>query len=183
MDWPSGTDTLLGIPIVPWFVTVTLLVAFGMLGNKLAVIVAAPAPVAVTGIVVVLEFAANVTVEGTVATAVLLEMTLIVTPPVGARAVRVAVIFDVIGPVMLKVEESVTVAVTVLAAEVVAVNPGADAVIVADPMLTPVNLGATEAWVAPAGMTKVAGTLIAGLLLVRVTVTPAVGAATGILIA
>jgi len=183
MDWPSGTDTLLGIPIVPWFVTVTLLVVFGMLGNKLAVIVALPAPVAVTGIVAVVEPAANVAVAGTVDTAVLLEVTLIVTPPVGATAERVAVIFDVFGPVMLRVEESVTVAVTVLTAEVVAVNPGAEAVIVADPMFAAVNLGATEACVVPAGMVKVAGTLMAGLLLVRVTVTPLVGAAIGILIA
>jgi hypothetical protein len=155
-----------------------------MLGDKLAVIVALPTPVAVTGIVAVLEPAANVTVAGTVATAMLLEMTLIVTPPVGATAERVAVIFEVFGPVMFKVDAgSVTVATTVLTGEVVAVNPGADAVMVADPMLKPVNLGDTEAWVEPAGMVKVAGTVIAGLLLVRLTVTPPVGAAIGILTA
>jgi hypothetical protein len=79
---PRPTITVAGRLIVPGF-TVTLPVALGMFG-ALAVITAEPPATPVTGTFTVVAFAAKVTVEGTVATPVLLELRLMVKPPAGA---------------------------------------------------------------------------------------------------
>ena len=64
-------------------------VASAMFGKRLAWITADPLlPTMVVGRLVWLELAWNVTVAGTVATPVLLELTLTVSPPAGAGPFR-----------------------------------------------------------------------------------------------
>lgn len=92
-DCESATESPAGVPIEPGGVTVTVRVALGIFGKEPAVIVVLPAATPVTANVVEVAPAANVTVAGTVATPVLLEARLTVTPPVGAAADRVRVAF------------------------------------------------------------------------------------------
>jgi hypothetical protein len=93
---PNPTVALVGNTIVPGAWTVTLEVAAGMFGRLLALIVADPAATPVTGTVTLLVPPVNWTVAGTVAAAVLLELTLTVTPAAGAFADRVSVRFCVV---------------------------------------------------------------------------------------
>jgi hypothetical protein len=90
---PRPTLTLAGRPIAPAVATVTFAVASGMKGVALAWITVVPSVSEVTGTFAVVEPAAKFTVAGTVATAVLLELRLTVTPPGGAAAESVRVRF------------------------------------------------------------------------------------------
>ena len=82
-----------GKPIDPALTTVTLAVVSAMFGEELACTVAVPGATPVTATVALVALAAIVTVAGTVATPVLLELRLKVTPPVGAGADRFSVRF------------------------------------------------------------------------------------------
>ena len=101
-DWPGGTVTLAG-KMIPDSVeeTVTLAVAFPKFG-VLPVIVAEPAPTPVTGTLTLVPPVPNVTVAGTVATPVFVELRLAVTPPAGAGPDRLSVIFCVNPAVVAK---------------------------------------------------------------------------------
>ena len=94
VDCPMPTFVVAGMPMVPAFTTVMLAVAFATFGViVLAVMVAEPAATPVTGTVTLFALAAIVTVAGTVAAAVLLELRLIVTPPAGALTDKLRVRF------------------------------------------------------------------------------------------
>jgi len=124
---------------VPKVNTVTFAVTAGMLGNRLAVITAVPTVMLVTGTTTVLAPCVNVAVAGTVATAVLLELRLIVTPPEGAFTDKVSVRFAEPRPLMVKlVGDGVTVAVTD-AVWLPVVYTGEEAVMVTEPIFTPVT--------------------------------------------
>src|SRR5271165_2460818 len=103
VTWPMPTLTLEGTPMPPALWTVTLAVVFAMLGREQALMVAEPAATPVTGTVVLVALAAKVTVAGTVATLVLLELTLTVRPPAGAGAERFNVRFCVAVPMMVAI--------------------------------------------------------------------------------
>ena len=90
-DTPGPTDTFAGNVIPP--ITVTFAVASAILGEALTWITAEPNATAVTGRVAVVAPGANCTVAGTVATPVLLELTLTVRPPAGAPTGRTKVKF------------------------------------------------------------------------------------------
>ena len=100
---PKPTLTGEGTPIGPPVTTVTFAVASGIKIVALAWITVVPRVNAVTGTFAVVAPAAKVTVAGVVATVVLLELTLTVTPPVGAAELRVNVRFWVLGPVIVTV--------------------------------------------------------------------------------
>ena len=87
-------------PDVVTEVTVTLAVVSAIVGKALAWIVVVPAPTPVTGTMALVAFAAKFTVSGTVATAGLLELKLMIRPPVGAGADSVNVRFCVAVPVI-----------------------------------------------------------------------------------
>jgi hypothetical protein len=96
----------------PW-VTVTPAVVSARPGSALAWIVADPVATPVTGTVTLLAPDAKVTVGGTVATAMLLELRLIMTPPDGAGTDRFSVKFCVAVPMIVPVGgEKASVAVT-----------------------------------------------------------------------
>jgi hypothetical protein len=101
-----------------------------------------PGPTAVTGTMVVFAPATKLTVAGTVATAVLLELRLIVTPPKGASAESVSVRFCVPLPKVTLDGLKTTVAVT-CTDELAGVKPLAVAKMFAVPKLTPVTVGCT----------------------------------------
>src|SRR5271154_5482276 len=111
---------------------------------------AGPPPTPVTGTLMVLAFAWMVTVCGTNATAGLLELTLI-TKLVGAGAESVRNNCWRAVPIIVKLDgEKVSVSVdetTWLTVE----NPGAEAVIVAEPNAMPFSLGGDVGAIAPAG--------------------------------
>ena len=83
------------------WVTVTVAVVSARLGRALAWIVADPAATPVTGTGTLLAPDAKVTVAGTVATLVLLELKLITVPPDGAGTDRFKVKFCVAVPVIV----------------------------------------------------------------------------------
>lgn len=113
---PKGAVTPEASPIGPAVTTVTLAVESGMNVVALAWITAEPKPVAVTGTLTVVVPLANVTVPGTVATDVLLELSLTVVPAAGAAAESVSVRFCAFRPVIVAVEgEKATLAFTVTA--------------------------------------------------------------------
>jgi hypothetical protein len=116
---PNCTAVLAGSPIEPPLCTVTLVVVLGRFGAVvLAVIVTGPpSATPVTGTFTVLVPAAITTLAGTVATAVLPEVRLIVIPPVGALADRFSATFCVTNPLIVTVgEPNVIVAATVTGA-------------------------------------------------------------------
>jgi hypothetical protein len=92
-DWVGPTVTLDGKEMVPGATMVMLAVVSGMFGEELAWIVAEPGTTPVTGAVMLEMPAGKATVDGTVATAVLLELKLIVTPAGGAGTDRFSVRF------------------------------------------------------------------------------------------
>jgi hypothetical protein len=114
----------------------------------------------------------NVAVGGTVATAVLLELTFTVNPPAGAFAERVSVTFWGPSPVNGIVAcGQLTVAPTVTAWLAV-VYPGADTLMLAEPTLTPVTTGCEAGVVWPAAIVTVDVTVtLLVSVLVSVTVT------------
>ena len=171
-DWPGDNDRFDGSPIAPRTATVTVAVVSGRFGKELAWIVAVPAAMLVTGTLTLVEPPGMVTVAGTVATLVLLELRLTVTPLLGAGDDRVSVRFCVAIPLIVRVG-GVKLSDAVTSTEPLSLaNPGADAVIVADPKLTPVTCGCTAGVVWPAGMITVAGeTVTFGELDTKVTVT------------
>ena len=77
--------------MVPGFASVRLVEMFAIFGGRPAVIVVWPAATPVATKVTVLALAGIVTVAGTVATPVLLELRLRVMPPVGAVVDKVSV--------------------------------------------------------------------------------------------
>jgi hypothetical protein len=178
-DFPNGSVMgLAGTMIVPG-VTVTLADASAMYGRALAWIAAEPCATPVTGTVAVVAPAAKVTVAGTVAAAVLLELRLTVTPPVGAAADKVSVKFCVAVPIMLRLDgEKPTVAVTWTAA-LAPSKPGAEALIFAVPRLMPLICGCTAGAIWPAAMATLDGVTVTfeESLEDSVTVTPPAGAA------
>jgi hypothetical protein len=161
-------------------VPVTLNVVFGIFGAVvLAVTVADPVPTPVTGTLAVVAPAANVTDDGTVATLALLDARLMVSPPVGAGPESVSVAFCVVAAVT----ESVAgvkdmVALTVTVCGLADVYPDAEALICADPTLSPVTVGCVVGCVAPWGTNAVALTdTTLGLVLLSEIVVPPAGAA------
>jgi hypothetical protein len=95
------------------WVTVTLAVVSARPGSALAWIVADPPPTPVIGTVTLFVPDAKVTVAGTVATLVLLELKLITTPPDGAGTDKLSARFCVAVPVIVAVVgEKLSVAVT-----------------------------------------------------------------------
>ena len=82
-----------GSPIPVGLCTVTVAVVSGISGNAPAVIVADPSAPGVIATCTLVALAANVTVDGTVAMFVSLELRLMVTPEAGAGEERVSVTF------------------------------------------------------------------------------------------
>jgi hypothetical protein len=164
-----GASVTVGRTISCGICIVTFAVAAWTLAAE-AVIVTWPALTPLTGTDTVLVFAARKTVGGTVAIPVLLEARLIVIPAAGAgETVSVRAPFLVIETVAGVKENEVPVTDT---CPVAAVHDGADAVIVAEPGLTPTITGCVTGVVWPCGITTVAGTVtIDGSLLTRDTVT------------
>jgi hypothetical protein len=92
-DCPSPTAVPDGSMIAPNVTTVMVAVVSTMLGRALAWMVAVPTTPAVTGTLTLVAFGGILTVAGTVATAVLLELRLSVNPPAGAGPERFKVRF------------------------------------------------------------------------------------------
>jgi hypothetical protein len=119
-------------------------------------------------------FAGKLTVPGTVATAVLLELRATVKPLGGAGPERLKVRFCTAPvPIVRVLGEKPTLPVTVtgwLAGR----NPKAEALRLATPTFTPVTCGCVAGVVCPAAMVTLAGDTVtfAGSLLANVTVTP-----------
>jgi hypothetical protein len=137
-----------------------------------------PGPTAHTVALMMVVPAANVTVAGTLATAGLSELRLIVNPAAGAGADRVTNTFCRARALMLilpgeKLIESVTC--TVWLADG---RPMVDAVMAADPKSNPVTWGGDAVVVAPAGISTLAGftVIFEGSLLVNVIIMPDGGA-------
>ncbi len=165
-------------------VTVTLAVALAMF-VALAVIVTDPADTPVTGTDTVAMPVPKLTVAGTVATVAELELRL-TTSPAGAGADRFSVRFCVADPLIVRLPGQKLIVVAVVPPDVTSTcpwavaYPGAETVIIADPALLPVTVGATRgALVAPSGMKKFEGHAMAieELLLASVMGTPPAGAA------
>lgn len=152
--------------------------------GALAVRVTDPAPTPVTGTDTLAAPVPRLTSEGTVATVVLLELR-VTTKPAGAGADRFSVRFCIVPweSDRLPGQKLIVVAVPpdVTCTWVLAVPyPGADAVIVADPALTPVSeVTPRTAVVEPSGTKTLAGYTAATeeLLLASVMTIPPAGAA------
>jgi hypothetical protein len=176
---PSPTVAFDGRPMAPGNVTVTLAVALATpTSPEVAVIVAVPTPLAVTGTFMLVTLAGIVIDAGTVATPELLELRLTVKPPAGATAERLREMFWVPVPVIVRLGgKNPSVAVT-CTNWLVEAKPVADAVIVAEGKSRPVTVGVTAEVVCPSGIMSAPGetrTLVESLL-VRVTKTPPEGA-------
>jgi hypothetical protein len=177
-DWPNPTDRFAGKPIIPGTTTITLAVVSGTFGRALAWIVADPAPMPVTGTVTLVALAAKLTLGGTVATAVLLELRLTAKPPAGAGVDRFRKVFCVPAPLKVRAAgENAIVAVTCTVA-LPGLRPYADALTIADPKLTPLTRGAMLGLVSPARMMIFDGFTVTVDVspLVSVTITPPAGA-------
>ena len=126
--------------------------------------------------------AATVTLEGTVATDVLLLVRVTVAPPEGAAALRVTVPVELLPPLTLvgfKVsEESVTLEGGVIVSEACAeLGPSVAVITAVVVVVTDVVLTVNEALVAPAATVTLPGTLAEPLLLESETTAPPEGAA------
>src|ERR1017187_7671995 len=105
--WPKPTVALVGRTMAPGLSTVTLVVAFAIVdATAVAVIVVGPALTEVTSTFIVVAFAGKTTFVGTVATLVLLEFRLTVSPTAGAGAERLSATFCVVIPVIVTVGEA-----------------------------------------------------------------------------
>ena len=131
-----------------------------------------------TGNVALVNPGATVTLDGTVATEVLLLESAMTTPPAGAGPLNVTVLVEELPPAVLDgltVTEVRTGGITVI--EVVCVTPLRTAETTAGvAVATGVVVTAKLALVLPSGMVADAGTLTAGLLLDKETTVPPVGA-------
>ena len=181
-DCPNVTVVLGGRRIAADDVMVTPAVALGI-PVALAVIVAEPAATPVTGTATLVVFAPKLTVGAALATPALLELRLIVNPPDGAGPDRISVRFCVAVPVIVRLAgEKLMVVVPGAVPEVTCTlaggNPLADAVMIADPALTPLTVAARLIDVAPCGIKIFAGATVTleGSLLVSVINTPSAGA-------
>lgn len=146
--WFSGAFVLGGTVMAPSVTTETLAVVSARLGRALAWIKIGP-PVAtpVTGTGTLVAFVGKLTVAGTVAIDGLAELRLI-TSPAGAGDDRLSVRFLVSFLATVKDEgEKLSPELTVTVS-VAPIKPGDDAVIVADPKLTPVTCGCVAGVVA-----------------------------------
>ena len=107
---PSPRAPLAGRLMVPgleFVETVTLVVALAMPGvNEIAVIVDVPSPTAVNRTLTVVEFAAKLTLAGTVTTPVLLDVRFTVRPLGGAAAERFRATLCEVIPVIETVGEA-----------------------------------------------------------------------------
>src|SRR5208283_3101347 len=119
-----------------------------------------PTATPVTCTFAVVAPAPNVTVAGTVATLVLLELRVMVRPLDGAGADRVSVKVCVTAPLMVKVEGTKLAVAFTWTACVVAVKPEAAAVTFTEPRFTAVTCGCVTGTCAPAGMTTLAGDMV-----------------------
>lgn len=132
-----------------------------------------------TGNVALVNPAATVTLDGTVATEVLLLESAITAPPAGAGPLSVTVPVEELPPARLdalNVADARTGGMTVI--ELVCVAPLRTAEItVVVAVATGLVLIVNVVLVAPSGIVTVAGTLTAGLLLDKDTTAPPVGAA------
>ena len=174
---PSATTRLIG-RLMSGGLNVMLAVVSAN-SAALARIVAEPGAMPVTVTLADVALAAIVTLDGTVATAVFVELNVIVVPPTGAGPDIVSVNVRVPTSINVTLDgEKLIVAVTRAVCEAGA-YPTAAAVIVTVPRSNPEIAGGTTGLVAPAGINTLAGTLSrAGMLLVSRTVVPPAGAAT-----
>jgi hypothetical protein len=160
-------------------VTVTLAVAgvtFGALA--VAVIVADPAAPAVTGTLTVVAPAGILALPATPATPGLLDASVTLSPPAGAAEESASVNWFAPGPLNVTVDGEKLSAPDTCTVWLADVYPDADALIVADPKLTPVTCGCEAGVTDPAPINTLSGatdTFEASLLL-NVTVTPPAGA-------
>src|SRR5262249_11836702 len=119
-----------------------------------------PSAIAVTGTGTVVAPPGNVTVEGTPATAVLLELKVIVNPPAGAGSERLRVRFCVMKPEIVRLAgENLMLPVT-CTAPLPGPYPGAVAPMVADPRFTALTCGCVAGVVCPAAMVMLAGDIV-----------------------
>src|ERR1017187_2212353 len=179
VGWFGATVRVAGRPIVPAAVTVTLAVVLAMFGvTVLAVIVVDPAPPGVTGTFTLFWFAGIVTETGTVATPVLEEFNVNVTPE-GAKAERTSERFCTPAPAITVTVDGKKLADAVTLTDVVAdPYPLAEAVTVAVPKSMPFTAGVAFGEVWPPLMKTLPDTTVAFdvSLLERKTVTPLAGA-------
>jgi hypothetical protein len=180
-DCPNVTVVLAGRRMAADDVMVTPAVALEIL-VALAVIVADPAATPVTGTATLVVFAPKLTVGGALATPALLELRLIVNPPPGAGADRISVRFCVAVPVIVRLAGEKLMVIPAAVPEVTCTlaggNPLADAVMIADPALTPLTVAARLIDVAPCGMKMLSGATVTfeGSLLASEINTPSAGA-------
>ena len=142
-DCPKPTAVVPGTLIDSGPCTVTLAVVSAMFGRALAWITVEPAPTAVTGTGTAAVFAKIVTVAGTVAAAVLLELRLIFKSACAAAPDRFSVSDPALPTLIVRLggwKLSVWPGVT-CTTWLAGVKPLADAMMVADPTLTPVTFG------------------------------------------
>jgi hypothetical protein len=160
--------------------TVNTAVESGML-RPLAWSVVEPSLRVVTWAVVVVDPAAKVAVAGTVATSVFDELRFTLRPPAGAAPESVRVTLCGPNEVAVSVGCGHPTVAAIVTVWLEFVYPGADALIVVEPTLTPFTLGCVAGVVCPAAIVTVAGVTVAllGSALLKVTVTPPAGAATG----
>jgi hypothetical protein len=175
--WPTFKDTLDGRPMGPDRTTVTAAVVLLSDGREPAVIVAEPEPTPVTGTLTLEAFAGKLTVGGTVAAEVLLELKLIVRPG-GANPVKFNVRFWVAPAARVSVFGENVIPPTTCTCWLAVMNPEAVALIFAAPKLTPVTCGCVAGVIAVAGMKTLAGEIVTFevSLLARLMVTPPAGA-------
>lgn len=181
VDWPRPRLMFEGREIAPALTMFTVAVESAMFGKELACRTVEPSVKAVTGAVTLVEPCAKVAVAGTVATPTLLELRLTVSPPAGAGADRFRVMFCVVRPVIVMEPGAKLTLAVVCTVWVPEVNPDADAVMLAEPMLTAVTVGCVVGVVAPAAIDTLAADTVTFVvsLLVKATVTPPAGAGTG----
>src|SRR5438445_1303486 len=147
---PNPKVRLTGRTMPPGEATVTLAVAFGTLGSPVvAVIVAVPVALPVTGTLTLVASAGIVTEDGTLATAELLEPSPMTMPPAGAGAESVNLRFCVPAPAKVRLAGKKLRDAPTCTCWLVEPKPKAEAVNVIDPKLMPLNRGAENGAVWP----------------------------------
>jgi hypothetical protein len=179
-DCPRPTLRFVGSPIVPSRTTDTFALIPGIPGETgIAAIFAEPAAIPVIGTLTAVSFAMIVTLSGTVATLELLDRRFTLTPVAGAgEESRRDMFCTAPTPTVVVDGEKLKLAAT-LTVSLSPRNPGAEALMSADPRFTPFTCGAAAGVVAPCGMTTLDGVIVTLLvsLLESEIVTPPVGAA------